>query len=36
LVESWKAIKRRMLRKRAIRRQIDGSSIEGDDKSSIA
>lgn len=36
LVESWKAVKRRMLRKRVVRRQADGSSIEGDDKSSIA
>jgi Na+-exporting ATPase len=36
LVESWKAIKRRMLKKRAMRMGGDGSSIESDDKSSIA
>lgn len=36
LVESWKAIKRRMARKRAVRRQADAGSVTEDDKSSMA
>jgi magnesium-transporting ATPase (P-type) len=40
LVESWKAVKRRSLKKRAVARQLAGGSgsgsVEGDDKSSIA
>lgn len=40
LVESWKAVKRRSLKKRAVARRLAGGSgsgsVEGDDKSSIA
>ena len=40
LIESWKAVKRRSLKKRAVARQLAGGSgsgsVEGDDKSSIA